>query len=500
MSINQSSGAGALFELVARGVKDAYFVKDAKDSEFPYNASYHSSTRHMAERRTTVPLTRTNFGLPFEVEIDSYGDIMTECALEIDLPTWLPPFPQGSADVINGLYPITTNDAAAVSYGYVNYIGYFLFERIALYQDQFLLEEWSGDALLAKQMSEGSWNSSFLAQHVGGQRSSVGDTDTTVNVRQLQLRATPGHLRILLPLPGMQCPKDGGFPLVALPHQTFRIKGQLRRLEDLVVCSDDSHIKPTPWNVPTFKYITDDSVAHVFAPKGLLDIGQPTILLSTVQHYVSSELQKELRSTPIKIPFRKLFENNFTFGELDFIPLDKGGVAAVTRALDARHPTERMFWFFRNYNSLDRNRLDSFYNDYFDENVITAAQPYTIPYGEFYYTVKLVIAGKDREDSYEPAVWNSIVQYAKDEKASGKQIGEMRWSTGDNYGVVYPTPRQPEGTINFTTADRPTLYIQLANIITNPLLAQRKAEMRVFTEGWNVYEIKDGRGRMLFSN
>ena len=148
--INQSSGQGALFELVARGVKDNYFVKDSKDSIFPYDARYGSSMPHLAERRTVVPIARTNFGGSFEVEIDTFGDIMTECALEIDLPTWLPPLGSGSQlqpvdpSIANGLYPITSNQT---SYGYVNGIGYFLFESIQFYQDQMLLQEWSGDGL-----------------------------------------------------------------------------------------------------------------------------------------------------------------------------------------------------------------------------------------------------------------------------------------------------------------------------------------------------------------
>jgi len=508
MAINQSSGAGALFELVARGVKDTFFMKDAKGSEFPYDASYQSSAPHLAEHRTCVPLNHPQFGSTFEVEIDSYGDIMTECALEIDLPTWLPTLPLSIADMatgqtsdpvaVNGQYSITTHDVSKTSYGYVNYVGYYLFEKIQFYQDQFLIQEWSGDGLLAKQMTEGSWNSSFLNQRLGG---FAGNANDDTGVRSIQLQATPGHLRIVLPLPGMQGPKDSGFPLTALPWQTFRLKCTLRRLEDLVVCSDTSIIKPAPWDIPQFSYVFDDNMSiYRFAPLPRANIGPPTILLSTVQHYVPSSVQEELRSTVIQIPFRKLFENNFTFGELDFIPLDKGGVAAVTRPLDGRHPTERIFWFFRNYNALDRNQLDNFYNDYFEFNAPTPVQPYTNPYGEFYYTIKLVIAGKDREDSHEPLLWESICQYAKDEKASGKPIGQMRWSLGDTYGTVYPAPRQPEGTVNFTTADRPTLYVQLANITSNPLLAQRKAELRLFTEGWNVYEVKEGRGRLLFGN
>ena len=261
-TINQSSGQGALFELVARGVKDNYFVKDSKDSFFPYDTRYESSTHHLAERRTIVPVNSTNFGSTFEVEIDSYGDIMTECAFEIDLPTWLPQLPVEQPipgkqpacykpSIANGMYPITVNipDVTPVSYGYVNYIGYFLFERIQFFQDQFLIQEWSGDGLLAKQLTEGSYNSSFLQQTIGGLNETVDLFTNQPTDRGIQLRATPGHLRLKLPLPGLQCPGDAGFPLTAMPWQKFRIKATLRKLEDLIVCSCDSSLKPEPWNV-----------------------------------------------------------------------------------------------------------------------------------------------------------------------------------------------------------------------------------------------------------
>ena len=493
MAINQSSGQGALFELVARGVKDNYFVKDSKNSIFPYDATYGSSMPHLAERRTTVPITRTDFGRTFEVELDVFGDILTECVFEIDLPTWLPLMPLEvngqSTDpmTINNLYPIAAN---GTSYGYVNGIGYFLFESIQFYQDQFLLQEWSGDQLYVKQLTEGSYNSSNLALAKAGVSSS--------SIRSLQMRATPGRLHVYLPLPGIQAPHDPGFPLCAMPYQTFRIKATLRKLEDLVVCSDDSIRKPAPWNVPSFT-VTYPTGAQTVQPLSFLDIGQPTILLSTVQHYITPEDRELLFSKPIEIPFRKQFENQFSFGELDYIPLDKGGQAMVTRYIDGRHPAERLFWFFRNSVALEQNRLDLLYNDYFDKNPMTPTQPYPVPYGAFAYGIKLNIAGKEREDMYDGSIWNQLVPVAKHEKYS-HGIGSMMWSLGDTYGTVYPAARVAEGTVNFTTADRPTMHIQLVNIVRNMHLGQRKAEMRVYVESWNVYEVVKGRGRIMFAS
>ena len=507
MALNQSSGQGALFELVARGQKDNYYCKDAPNSQFVFDSRYEPTGPHLAERRTIIPLNDTRFGQAFEVEIDAFGDILTECALEIDLPTWLPPLPLGTATglfgdpaTVNGLASIVTNDAAAQAYGYVNGCGYFLFESIQFYQDQVLLQEWSGDVLYAKQLTEGSANSAELALLLAG---ATRTTDPAQAFRAMQLRATPPRLRVVLPLPGMQCPGDVGLPLCALSWQKYRVRCVLRKLEDLVVCSDSTVFKPSPWALPSLIARYADGSDHPFVPLGRTEMGQPRVVLSTVQHYVYEEMQRKLREEPVSIPFRRLFENRFTFGELDFISLDKGGVASVTRALDGRHPTERLFWFFRNWDVFDSNRLDDFANHYFDSgsgHAPTAMQPYTIPYGGFYYTLKLNIAGREREEREGGLVWGLLSGLANDERvteASG--ISSMNWSTGAKMGTLYPAPRQPEGTVNFTTADRPTLLIELANVPRTVTIGQRKVDMRACTEGWCVYQVRDGRGKLQFA-
>lgn len=479
---------GALFELVARGVKDKYFVKDDPASVHPYDPRYDPAAPHLAERRTMIPVNRTLFGGSFEVELDAYGDVLTECSFEIDLPTWLPPLPLLAGTqpvdpaVANGLYTVTTS-VGGVAYGYVNGVGYFLFESIQFYQDQHLLMEWSGDALFARQMTQDSHAHAFLALERGGYTRSG---DATVGVA-IARRATPGTLRVDLPLPGLQGGYDGldvGFPLVALPHQSFRLKVTLRRLEDLVVCSDPLTIQPAPWNVPAFQYTDREGTVHTVPPVSLLDMGHPRVVLSTVQRYVTPEVQRELQT--VQIPYRKLFENRFTFGELDYIMIDKGGVSAVTRRLDGRHPAERILWFFRQSTATDRNRLDEFTNP----NELTAQT--------FYNTMKFVIAGRDRELPQPSMLWNTVGPHAKDDRGSvGTGIGAIRWSISNDFRT---SVRQMEGTVNFSTADRPTLYLELANVASNPRIAQRLVEFRVWIESWNVYEIQNGRGRPMFAN
>jgi hypothetical protein len=161
-----------------------------------------------------------------------------------------------------------------------------------------------------------------------------------------------------------------------------------------------------------------------------------------------------------------------------------------------------MLWFFRLRQSIDQNRLDDWINPYFEDHPTTETQPLTTPYGQFYYRVKFLIAGRDRERLESGEVWNGIVPWAKQERVTGTGVGlsEMNWGLGDRFGVSYPSEHVPTGTVNFTTADRPTLYIELANVPSHPLMAQRLVEMRVFTEAWNVYEVNEGRGRVLFAS
>ena len=505
-AVPSSQGQGALFELVARGVKDKYFVADQKDSEFVYDARYSASLPHLGERRTFVPVNGTAFGTTFEVEIDAYGDILTECALEIQLPTWIPSVPlvpggaPVSPSVINGLCPVTAVGGA--SYGYVNGVGYFLLEKVQFYQDQFLLQEWSGDGLLAKQMTEGSYHHGALRLLRGGWM----DTAERTGVRNIQLRATPGSLRVELPLIGCSGPNDVGLPLVGMVWQTLRLRVTLRKLEELVVCSDDGLFQPAPWTVPSFQYVMGDSVTvGSFAPLSLAQMGAPTVLLSTVQRYVTPEIQQEMRGMRFEIPFRRVFENRFTFGELDYISLDKGGVSAVTRRLEGRHPTERLFWFFRLQESVDKGRLDDWTNPYFSEFPTTETQPLTVPYEGFYYRLKLLIAGRDREHLESGTTWDVIAPWAKAERAGfgggTMGIGLMDWGLGDRMGLRYPCDsRVPTGTVNFTTADRPSLYIELANTPVHPIRAQRVTEMRVWSEAWGVYIVEEGRGRVQFTS
>lgn len=489
--IPHSNGSGALFELVARGNKDKFLTRNDSEAQNAFNNFYKSSAPFTTERRTIVPLNEPQFGSTFEVEIERYGDVLLDCALLIQLPYWYPPLPVTidgqpmNPALANNQYFIAYN--RFIRYEYINYIGFLMFESIQFYQDQILIQEWSGESLMCTQLTEGSYNSSFLDQKNAGLI--IGGKNN----------ATPPQLRVRIPLPGLQAPGDGGFPLCCMPSQTFRLKIKIRPLEELIQ-SSLYDINPSPFGKPFTYTINQGGIFKEvnFTSFERNQVGQPTILLEMQQAYIPEDTMKALQESQITIPYRRIFENVFTIGEQDYKPLDFGGTATITRLLDARHLVNRVMFIFRLGANLEQNFRSTFFN--YVEN--GGNQPNS-PYGDentFYNNLKLVIAGQDREYYFPPFVWQDIEALIKDERDTGLGIGEMRWDYGDMFERERPGPRQPEGGINFSTADRPTLHIQLRNVPIMARLQQRFTELRVFMEAWNVYEIQQGRGRQLFAS
>ena len=370
------------------------------------------------------------------------------------------------------------NPSPGNRYGYVNGVAYFLFEKIQFYQDNILLQEYSGDALFAQRQLRGSYNSAFLENSLTG----VHDGSALA----IQRSATPSQTyRLKIPLPFCQHPDEGGLPLCATESQQFRLRLTLRRLEDLVECSDAGQGgKPNPWNRP-FSIIDSASNITQFTSLSRYEMADPTLLLENRQLYIDLEAQKAL-SYPTEeyiIPYSRLYENRFTFGPLDYAPLATGTVAVSKRLIEGRHPAEQLYWYFRSREDMDANRLWKF------EAGTDAADPTS-----YYNAIKLSIAGKDREKFWTSQVWQDIESHAKQERYSGRSIGSMNWSYGSQHRDVGPREYSPTGTLNFTSADRPTVYVDLAQSYTSNTV------MSVIVDGYGTYSIREGRGGLLYAN
>jgi hypothetical protein len=209
----------------------------------------------------------------------------------------------------------------------------------------------------------------------------------------------------------------------------------------------------------------------VFTTEARTAMPSPTIQLEARHIYTDKDTQGLLIKQKHQIPYSRLYENKFTFGPLDYSPLQKGGVAIVTRVLDAIHPASRILWFFRNRTDLMANRYDRLLAD--------------LSGSEFYNSLTLVIAGRSREDPWGPLVWNRLAAHAKEDCDPGAGLGIMNWDVGAGSEI---DRHEPQGSVNFTTADRPTFLIDLSG-------AQLQyTEMTAIVDTWTTFTFENGRG------
>lgn len=473
---NQTSIEGALYELVARGEKDKYFIKDDKEAIHPFQWTYDRWPASLPEERWTNPLNEPRWSQRCEFEFDLPGDVLMEATIVIDLPSWLDPV----MAVANPTSQTNVDGDADHSYGYVNGIGYFLFEQIEIYQDNYQIQSVSGDSLYALQLTKQNYNQGFLTQQLAGIHNGS-------NIAIMK-HATPGRLEIAVPMIGCSWPGDKGLPLCGLRSQTFRLRLTLRPLEQLVESTLASELRPAPW-LKTFTQIQQNGDILTLPALPLVNIGQPTLYLRTKQLYLLNEAREQLAKETIEVPYIRYFNNIFNLNQLDYSAITRGGISIVTKRVDAVYTVERMVTYFRNTKEVIKNRLYNFRNEL----------P-TSPDGQFYSQLKLIIAGKDRESYWEPALWLNVVNDAKEERTSSQNICTMDWSRGWRIDDFPPSVREPTGGINFTTADRPQLNVILTDAEPNPELGYIQVQMITCCESWALYRIRKGRGGLEYAN
>lgn len=458
---------GAVYELVARGNKDVYFQSDTLASVSPFRNNYKRIPAFVHELRSIPPVNNTDFGKVVEFNFDVAGDVFHHPTLLIDLPSWLP------SDYAKLNTSTLIRDLNNVSYGYTQGVAYFLFSNIQIYQDQILLQEFSGDALYGSRLSRGSLNSSFLVNTLTGMHDG--------SALSIGRNAVCKSLRLELPLIGCQHINDGGFPSFGVRTQNMRLRLTLRKLEDLVEASDGQS-KPKPWN-REFQMTTQTTTTQ-FSTLDRYTIGSPTIYLETRHIYVDPDTQKDLVDTSLEYPFSRLYENTFYFNERDYAPLLRNAVASILRRVDAVHPSSRMFFFMRQKSDIDANKLWKISSD--------------VSNGEYYNGVSLLIGSRDRETLFSSQVWNLVSQHAKEDRYSGPGLGVMNWDLGEQRERDPPFERVPEGSLNFSSADRPTLYVELQQIDGT----DRNTQMLVVVDSWALYEVDSEykRGGLRYAN
>jgi hypothetical protein len=96
-------------------------------------------------------------------------------------------------------------------------------------------------------------------------------------------------------------------------------------------------------------------------------------------------------------------------------------------------------------------------------------------------------------------VWSDITNYAK-EDIDGLAMASMNWTLGAIAPLRFPGSEQPTGNVNFSSADRPTFYIDLANPLGPSGPEGAATELRVIVEGYARFDTDKGRGELFSAN
>jgi hypothetical protein len=105
---------------------------------------------------------------------------------------------------------------------------------------------------------------------------------------------------------------------------------------------------------------------------------------------------------------------------------------------------------------------------------------------------------QDRLNEWPVVVWRDVANYYKNQK-------EGRDPNGNPFNVYTMTfgPEdisRPMGTLNMSRTDASVLYMSLDAIASDPRTNTRKTYVYIYGEAWNICEIKDGKGKIIFAD
>jgi hypothetical protein len=454
------SQRGGLLELVARGKKDLFFHANPSVSYF--HSVYRRVAPFVEEVFVSQPRNTPEWGRWVEFDLEHRGDLVRKTYLRIKLPTWLP----DTYASLNGTSIIT--DASGVSFGYTNNIGFQLLEKIQLFQDQVLLQELYGEYLDWRLRQLNSLATTYVIAAGVGAR---GDTSLEIG-----RSATPGHLRVPIPLIGWENVGDPGFPMVAMRKQRFRLRILLRNLEDVVVASDQ-RIRPSPWHAFFRIQRSPTATPETFTTLGKSAMKTIQMSLETSQVYVQKDVQEWLRIQDWRIPYRHAQHQDFTVEDNQWNAASSVASFSLPFRLDIVGPVGRLLTGFQQ----EGDRLSGW------RTLLEA--PAT--------QLRLNIANIDRIQPFPLQVFQDVTSYWKNQRAAQNQANLDKPHSVFTLTFGGRDSKQPAGTLNFTRSTPPEVWATLASIPIDMRTKSRKSFFTVFAESWRIWQIQEGVGKCM---
>jgi hypothetical protein len=346
-----------------------------------------------------------------------------------------------------------------------------MIDKVQVYAGQYLLQEFWGQWL--------GWRAA-MDKKAAVFGSVIGNSPS------LCKRATPGQIRVYLPILGNQTEGDKGFPHLALSGQNFTIRVFLKRIEEVIEASD-GRFNPSPWQKTLFQVSKSNEKPTEFQtlPRSL--IKGPTIILETTQVYLPRDAQELIKKTLIEVPFVQTQRIAYTIEDSKWNPFIASNTSMqIPVTLDFVGATSRLMVAVQSDAALRSGQL---YN----------VSPPPGDSTQFLQTLRLNTGSIDRLNEFDVTLWRDISNYYKNNRAPSDQSGKPLNVYTMTFGGENDS-NQPMGTFNLSRSKTQVLYATLAPISIEPRSNSRKAYIIIFAEAWNLYEIKDGKGRLKFAD
>ena len=114
--------------------------------------------------------------------------------------------------------------------------------------------------------------------------------------------------------------------------------------------------------------------------------------------------------------------------------------------------------------------------------------------------MRLNIANIDRVKQWPVPVFREVTSYWKNNRMA-LDLEDLSKPL-DVYTITFGgyDSTDPMGTINFTRAVDSILYLTLGSIEYDPRNISRKTYALLYAESWNIYEIANGKGKLMFDD
>jgi hypothetical protein len=470
-------GDGALLDLVSRGRKDAYFTNaDARRTWF--GAPYERRSASTREIRVEYPEAGARFGHWVDIDLPRVGDILYSADIRIQMPTWLPP----PVAALNKTHTVEVESrvwpGTFLQYGWTNGVANYLIKRWAVFADNImLLEGW------------GEFNTWFPDMETSHQHAPLLHASTgihTATPRELQRAATPGELVFRLPLMGCQGDRDVGLPLCALPGQRLYVRLWLADKKELVESSlkqyvagptpetflPEYEICPEPWGS---RAIRIDGVPSEYTTLMDYEIGQPYIYGRFGVLHLDEEARVALRAIPHSITFRQEQREDFIIKPDDFL------AGSLKRRLEIHGMFQALYLTITSEARLQQNKY-------------RLIDPPTFPIaGEWLNNLSLNVNGLDRIYAWDPKKFQELANNTQMRRDIHPRLYFLIFG-------VNPYVHEPAGTCNLSRVQKATLLLDLVDQPPDPTTGSNQAFASVLGLSWNVFEIRDGVGRLKYAD